>query len=145
MQLILLATTQLFSSTQRSAWRPNGFTSERKLDPLAVVVHDPQSGASRFMASGSSHSTTYMASLGCTTCIKAWAWGTSCCNYDASTTAAQGRENQHWMQNPWGPHTGGRTRPHCGRDRPSDHNMKPMQNVLQFYIETLRPCIYDAT
>ena len=71
-QLILLATTQLFSSTQRSAWRPNGFSSERKLAPRAVVVHDPQSGASRFMASGCSHSTTYIASLECTTCIETW-------------------------------------------------------------------------
>ena len=36
---------------------------ERRLVPRVVVIHEPQSGAIKFIASGSSQSTTYKASL----------------------------------------------------------------------------------
>ena len=63
MQPMLRETVQLLSSIHFSPWRPKGFIKDRRLLPRDSVTHEPQSGAMRFMASGTSQSTTYKASL----------------------------------------------------------------------------------
>ena len=63
LQQKLRETVQLLRSTQGKDCLPAGFRADLIDVPRVVTTQLPQSGARRFMASGTSHMMTYIASL----------------------------------------------------------------------------------